>query len=111
MPLDLSQVLSKNMLDSNELVKKYQAQLQAANDKVKALEDKLASEHGTLKTELSILADKFSLAQREVSARDATILQLKAEHNNLQQVHAPRPRRPTCAPDALPLSFDAVSMC
>ena len=69
------QVLSKNLLEANELLKTHQTQLQAVNEKLKAVED-----------EKSALADKLTVAEREVTLRDTTMLQLKTEAHTLHQV-------------------------
>jgi len=62
--------------------------LQAAQDKVKLLEDQLITERESRKTETSLLSSKVALAEREVSARDSTMLQLRTDNHNLQQVLA-----------------------
>ena len=61
---------------------------QAAQDKVKLLEDQLITERESRKTETSLLSSKVALAEREVSARDSTMLQLRTDNHNLQQVLA-----------------------
>ena len=83
-----NEVLSKSMLESNEQVKTYKEQLQAANSSLKTIEDRVAAEKDLLKTEMSILNDKLSLAERERDARDSTILALRKEASTLQRALA-----------------------
>jgi chromosome segregation ATPase len=71
----VAQVLSKNLLDTNELLKNHQTQVQTLGDKLKVVED-----------EKALVADKLALAQRELTARDTSMLQLKSEAHALQQV-------------------------
>ena len=83
-----NEVLSKSMLESNEQVKTYKEQLQVANSSLKTIEDRVAAEKDLLKTEMSILNDKLSLAERERDARDSTILALRKEASTLQRALA-----------------------
>jgi len=80
-----NQVLSKSMLDTNELLKTHQTQLQAANDKMKTLEDKVIVERQSRSSELSLVTDKLTLAERQLSTSDATMLHLKMETHKAQQ--------------------------
>jgi hypothetical protein len=70
-----AQVLSKNLLDTNELLKNHQVQVQTLGDKLKVVED-----------EKALIADKLANAQRDMLSRDTSMLQLKTEVHALQQV-------------------------
>ena len=70
-----AQVLSKNLLDTNELLKNHQVQVQTLGDKLKVVED-----------EKALIAEKLANAQRDMLSRDTSMLQLKTEVHALQQV-------------------------
>ncbi len=73
-----AQVLSKNLLDTNELLKNHQVQVQTLGDKLKVVED-----------EKTLIAEKLANAQRDMLSRDTSMLQLKTEVHALQQVSTP----------------------
>ena len=88
------QVLSKNVLEANDLLKTHQTQLLTSNNKLKVLEDKVNAERDSRNSELSLVTDKLSLAERQLSTRDASMLALKMDAHQTQQVNLPHPPSP-----------------
>jgi len=80
-----NQVLSKNVLEANDLLKTHQTQLLTSNNKLKVLEDKVNAERDSRNSELSLVTDKLSLAERQLSTRDASMLALKMDAHQTQQ--------------------------
>ena len=89
------QVLSKNVLEANDLLKTHQTQLLTSNNKLKVLEDKVNAERDSRNSELSLVTDKLSLAERQLSTRDASMLALKMDAHQTQQVDSPSPPLPS----------------
>ena len=64
----VTQVLAKNLLETNELLKTHQTQVQTLLDQLKAVED-----------EKALITEKWAIAQHQITASDISRGVLKQE--------------------------------